>query len=206
VDRHGIERLRAHLGRHNRRVLALTIATFAVAAALWLVLYFVTWWLFLLAGTVAKPLDFQPAAGPLARGFTATAVLLCLFAWIARRLRPNEAARDHKSIGEHFLDVLLAVPRVTLAIFGTGAAAARLSETELEHAWNLLQRMNDAGKPLPMHGLPVDIPDPAMRNKIVLALQLSGLLEIRPSATGPLLAFRDERARHLAQKRVRLRF
>ena len=201
-----MERLRAHLRRHNRRVLALTIATFIVAAALWAALYFVAWWLLLLAGTAAKPFDFQPSAGPLARGFTATAVLLCVFAWISRRMRPNEAARDRKGFGEHFLDVLLAVPRVTLTIFGTGAAAARLNDSELEHAWNLLRRMNEADTPVAVHELPVDIPDPAMRNKIVLALQLSGVIEIRPSATGRVLAFRNDEARHVAQERVRLRF
>ena len=201
-----MERLREHLRRHNRRVLALTIVTFAAAAALWAGLYFVTWWLFLLGGTAAKPFDFQPAAGPLARGFAATAVLLCLFAWMGRRMRPNEAARDHKSLGEHFLDVLLAVPRVTLSIFGTGGAAARLSESELEHAWTLLRRMDEAGKPVPVQELPVDIPDPGMRDKIVLALQLSGLIEVRSTSSGPVLAFQNAKARRLAQERVRLRF
>jgi len=40
----------------------------------------------------------------------------------------------------------------------------------------------------------------------VLALQLSGLVEIRPTPSGPVLAFRDNQARRLAQERVRLRF
>jgi hypothetical protein len=45
-----------------------------------------------------------------------------------------------------------------------------------------------------------------MREKIVLALQLSGLVEIRPSSDGPVLAFQNAQARRLAQERVRLRF
>ncbi len=201
-----MERLRAHLRRHNRRVLGLTLTTFVFAAALWAGLYFVTWWLFLLAGTAANPWTFQPMARPVVRGFIATAVLLCAFAWIGRFIRPNEAARDHKSAAEHFLDLLLAVPRVTLAAFGVTGAAARLSDLELEQAWNLLRRMNDADKPVPVRTLPVEIPDAGARDRILLALQLSGLIEIRPTAIGPVLAFPNAKARHLAQERVRLRF
>ena len=118
-----MERLRGHLRRHNRLVLALTIATFIAAAALWAGLYFVVWWLFLLVGTVAKPLEFQPASGPLIRGFVATGALLCAIAYFSRLRRTDERPRDRKSFGEHFLDVLLALPRLTLAIFGTGGAA-----------------------------------------------------------------------------------
>ena len=201
-----MERLRERLRRHNRLVLALTIATFIAAAALWAGLYFVTWWLFLLAGTVTKPFDFQPVSGPLIRGFVATGALLCAVAYFSKLLRTDERPRDRKSFGENFLDVLLALPRLTLSIFGTGGAAARLSDIELEHAWNLLRRMSDAVKPVPVQELPVDIPEPAMRKKIVLALQLSGLIEIRSTPTGRVLAFRDDQARKLAQERVRLRF
>jgi hypothetical protein len=206
MEHDGMERLRKHLRRHNRLVAGLTIGTFIVAAALWVGLYFVVWWLFLLAGTAANPLDFQPRSGPLIRGFVTTAVLLCVIAWLARLRRTNETPRDSKSFGEHCLDLLLAVPRVTLAILGTGGAAARLSDVELEHAWRLLRRMSDASRPLPMQEVPVDIPDPAIRKKIVLALQLSGLIEVRATLTGRVLAFRDDKARRLAQDRARLRF
>ena len=150
-------------------------------------------------------MSFRPAAGPVERGFAATAVLLCVLAWMSRRLRPNEAPRDRKSFGENLMDLVLAVPRVTLAIFGTGAAAARLDESELQYAWELLRRMNEADKSVPMHQLPVEIPDARMRKKIVLALQLSGLIEIRPTDSGPVLAFRNEEARKMGESRVRLR-
>ena len=206
MENPGKERLRAHLRRHNRRVLGLTILTSIAAIVLWAGLYFVAWWLFLIAVTVARPFDFQPVAGPLVRGFAATAAVLCLSAWIARRLRPNEAARDHKGIAESAMDVLLAVPRVTLAIFGTGAASARLSETELEQAWDLLRRMNESEKPIRVQELPVDIPDASAREKIILALQLSALIELRQTSLGPVLAFRNAQARRLAEDRVRLRF
>jgi hypothetical protein len=201
----GMERLREHLRRHNRWVLLLTVLTFLFAAILWAGLYVAVYWLVLVAGTVARPFDFQPAAGALARGFAAAGILLCLSAWIARRLRPNEAARDHKRFLGHFLDVLLAVPRLTLSIFGTGGAAVRLSDSEMEYAWLLLRRMNEAEGPVPVQALPVDIPDSAMRGRIVLGLQLCGLVEVRPTSSGPVLAFQNQKARRLAQDRVRLR-
>ncbi len=202
----GMERLRDHLRRHNRWVLLLTILTLLLSVVLWGALYLVALWLFLLAGTVARPYDFQPAAGAPAPVFVACGLLLCLAAWIARRLRPNAMPRDDKGFGEHLLDVLLAVPRLTLSILGTGGAAARLNEYEMEHAWFLLRRMSQSESPVPVQNLPVDIPDPAMRDKILLALQLSGLIEIRPTSSGPVLAFQNQKARHLAQERVRLRF
>jgi len=200
-----MERLREHFHRHNRRVLALTLVTFLLAAGLWAALYFVMWWLVVLGGVTVNPFDFHPPTGPLARGFIATAVVLCLFAWLTRRLRPNEVPVDHKGIGGNMLDVLLAIPRLTLAIFGAGAATARLNSHELEYAWDLLGRMNEAGGRLAMQTLPVEIPDRRMRRRILLALQLSGIIEICPTSNGPVLAFRNEEARRLAQERVRLR-
>jgi len=200
-----MDRLRAHLHHHNQWVVLLTLLTVIASVILWAGLYVFVWMLFLFCGTAVQSLDFHPSAGALPRAFAAAAVLLCVFAWITRRLRPDMAPRDHKGIGEHLLDVLLAVPRVTLSIFGTGGAGARLSETELGFAWNLLRRMDEAESPLPVQALPVEIPDSTMRNKIVLALQLSGLIEIRPTANGPVLAFQNEEARQVAQQRVRLR-
>ncbi len=200
-----MERLRGHLRRHNRQVLGLTVVTFLFAVVLWAGLYFVVWWIVLLGGAAVTSGDYHPLTGPLTRGFVATAVLLCALAWVGRILNPNEVARDHKSIGEHLMDVVLAIPRVTLTLFGMGGAAARLSETELEHAWNLLSRMNEAAQPLPVQTMPVDIPDAGMRGRILMALQLSGVIEIRPSAGGPVLAFRSKEARRLAEERVRIR-
>jgi hypothetical protein len=103
------------------------------------------------------------------------------------------------------MDVALAIPRLTLASVGTSGAALRLSQDELEGAWELLRRMDERGKPVPVQELPVDIPDASMRKRIVLALQLSEVIEIRPGAAGPVFTFRNEEARRLAQERVRLR-
>jgi len=205
MENPGLERLRAYLHRHNRRVLGLTVATFLIAAVLWVALYGIAWWLLLLGGTAARSLDYRPMTGPLVRGFAATGVVLCVLAWALRRIRPNQAPRDHKTFGEHFMDVVLAIPRLTLASLGTSGAALRLTQRELESAWDLLRRMEERHTPVPVQELPVEIPDASMRERVVLALQLSGIIEIRPSATGPVFAFRNEEARRLAQGRVRIR-
>jgi hypothetical protein len=206
MDPPGIERLRSRLRQHNRLVLCLTILTSAATAALWALLYLGVWWASLFAGVFRNPadLDYQPPTRMLIRGFVATGLLLCLVAWIARKARPDDGPVDHKSIAGHGVDLLLAVPRLTLAIFGTGAAAARLSEGELTMAWGLLRRMSEEEKPLSVQSLPVQIANPDERKRILLALQLSGIVELRTTASGQVLAFQNEEARQLAQERVRL--
>ncbi|MGA3171180.1 MAG: hypothetical protein ABSE62_09205 [Chthoniobacteraceae bacterium] len=206
MERPGIERLRGHLRRHNRQVFWLTIAALVMSAILWSGLYLLACWLYLLGGSAVRGTDFHWRSGGLLPGFVITVLVMCLFAWITRRMRPNRVPRDHRSIGEHFMDVVLAVPRLTLGVFGMSTAAARLKGEDLDHAWRLLRRMEEAGKPVSVQSLPVDITDGAMRDRILLALQLSGLIDIRPSASGPVLYFANERARLLAQERVQLRF
>jgi hypothetical protein len=206
MDQPGIERLREHFRRHNRWVLGLTLLTAGVAIALWTVLYGLAWWVFILGGTAFSLSNFNPSGGMFFRGFAATSVVLCIAAWLGRRLRPNQAPRDHKGLGEHLVDLVLAVPRVTLSIFGTGGAAARLTDAELETAWLLLSRMDRSASPLPMQSVPVEIPDPVIRDHVLMALQFSGLIEIRPTSDGPVLAFQNAEARKLAQEKVRLNF
>jgi hypothetical protein len=202
----GIARLKEHLHRHNRYVLGLTVFTVAASAFLWGGLYFVVWWLFLFFGSAVKSTDFHPSSAPVLRAFAAVAAILCVFAWLSRWLRPNPVPQDHKGFGGHFLDLLLAVPRVTLSVFGTGGSAARLTDTELGYAWDLLRRMDESAKPLQIQMLPVEIPDAKMREKILLTLQLSRLVEIRATRTGTVLTFANPVAREVAQDRVRLRF
>jgi len=200
-----MERLREHLHQHNQWVLALTLLTFVAAVILWALLYFFVVWISVFMSAAIAPIDYHPPKGEVLGGFIIGAVVLCAVAWIVRRLHPNEIPEDNKGLGGHLLDLLLAVPRVTLSIFGNSGAAARLTDEELGHAWHLLRRMDEAENPVPMQMLPVDIPDGKMREKIILTLQVANLIEIRPTSTGPVLVFRNKEARQLTQERVRLR-
>jgi hypothetical protein len=204
VEDPGLARLRAHLRRHNRRVLGITLLTLSVTVVLWVVLYGAVWWFFLLGSAATRPLDYHPREWPVMRNFAIGAVMLCVIAWMVRRMRPNEAPADHKSVWEHAMDVLLALPRLTLALMGTGLAAARLREPELEYAWDILQRLREQGKPVPVAELPIGHGDERMRERVLMALQVSDVIEIRPGDTGPMVRFRDDEARMIAETWVQL--
>ena len=198
-----VSRLRAHFAQHNRNVLFLALLNFAVVCASWALLYFVLYWLTLLAISVERPNEAQaPVHFP--QIFAACAIALCFFAWLLRRLQPNEMPRDKKSLGEILLDFVLMVPRMTLAIFGTLRAMFFFREPELLLAQRLLERI-DREETLPLHAVPIEITDENTRLKILLALQITGLIDMRKSDEDFVLALRGEKARLLCQQHVRLR-
>src|ERR1043166_9364201 len=124
------DRLRAIFSQHNRRVIGLTIATALVAAASWMLLYFIAYWFVLLALTAAKSLEAQMPPH-FSHVFFAIAGALCVLAWWLRRISPDEYPRDKKFVWEILLDFILAVPRMTLAIGGKLSALQRLNEHKL---------------------------------------------------------------------------
>lgn len=164
-----------------------------------------TWWIYLLSNGAVQAPDWQPSERPLQLWFAGVGAFLCVAAWMMRRARPNVAARDHKSAWEVLLDFVLAVPRLTLSVFGTATARVRLDEEQLALAWNLLRRMREAGKPMPLYEVPLELPEEERRERVLLALQLSELIEVRRSKDGGVLAFCNEGARKMAEERVRLR-
>lgn len=201
------DRLRAHFARHNRRVLLLAAATALLAAAAWGLLGEAAYALTLVALSIQRPADAQaPAWFPPA--FAAAALTLCLLAWLLRRLRPDERARDTKSVAEILLDFLLAIPRMTLAVPGTLGACVFLKREELRQTLALLQRIDREGA-LPLHALPAEIPAERTREKILLALQITGLADLHKAGPehggGMALRLRDDSVRALCQPMVRIR-
>jgi hypothetical protein len=172
-----VDALRACLARHNRRVGALTVLTLTVAAGLWFVLYACFYWLTLLALTATRGLEARlPEAFPAV--FLYIAGMLVAFAYLLRRVSPDEMPRDEKTWFEQVTDVLLAVPRATLAVWGNLSAWQGLSESELAMAGQLIDRISAEGR-VPLHTVPLDIPDRAARKKVLVALQLSEIVEVR---------------------------
>lgn len=168
--------LRLHFAEHNRRVLFLALSTLVVAAILWAGLYFIAQWLTLLAVTV-----IGDGTAPIPRGFssifaTAAAALLA-YAWVDRLLTPDDRPRDKKTPGEITQDIVLAIPRATFAIWSTLTARQRLSDGELAQASELLQHLT-AVERLPLHAAGYDLPDPAAREKVLFALQLTRVIDI----------------------------
>lgn len=169
--------LRAHLARHNRRVLLLAAGTLLLVIALWIALYAVCSWLLVIALTVLElPYTRLPRGLPWLFAFTA--VCAVAYAWLLRHLTPDESARDDKRAGEVVADFLLAVPRLTLSVGGTLAAWQRLSPKEIASAANLLRALA-AEKRLPIAGLRRDIPDPDSATRILFALQITQVIEMQ---------------------------
>jgi len=193
---------RAHFARHNRQVLSFTILTLVSAILLWAVAYFVIYWLVLVAVTTSEGMDAR-VPRPFLLIFTICALLLCVIAWAANKLHPDYFPRDRKPAFEIFMDFVLAPPRVTLAIWGNFSAWLSLSEDELEEAWELLQTIARAGK-LGIHSLPLEIPDPFLRSRVVFALRLAGLVDLRRNEEGAWLALQGEKARRLARQAVKI--
>ncbi|MEI9897380.1 MAG: hypothetical protein WDN28_26880 [Chthoniobacter sp.] len=169
------EVLRAHLARHNRRVLALTAATLVAALAAWALLYFVSCWLMVLGFAV---FDSPRTRLPHGYGllFTVTALCAIGYAWIDQRLTPNARPRDKKSFLEIAMEFALAVPNMTLAVGGTLAAWQSLSDEDLREAAELLHRLGEE-KRVPMSSVRLQIPDPEAAVRILFALQMTEVID-----------------------------
>ena len=169
------EVLRAHLARHNRRVLLLATATLIAALAAWVLLYFVSVWILVL-GTAALDLPGNRVPHRFWLLYSVAALCAIGFAWIDQRLTPNARPRDHKGVYEVVLEFLLAVPNMTLAAGGTLRAWQSLSDDELLQAGELLHRLGRE-KRVPMSGVRLQIPDPESAIRVLFALQLTQVID-----------------------------
>lgn len=168
--------LRVHFAEHNRRVALIAVGTLAVSLVAWAALYFVAQWLALLFVTVVSE-----GTAPMPRGvavvFAAIAASLLAYAWIDRRLRPDERPRDMKSFAEIAADMLLALPRATLGAWSTLTARQHLSDGEIALAADFLARLAAVGR-LSLSAAGYDLPDPAARERVLFALQITGVIDV----------------------------
>ncbi len=168
--------LRAHFARHNVRVVLLAAGTLVAAVAAWLLLYFVCTWLLVIGLAIFDvhliriPPGFQIV-------FAVAAICAMIYAWIDRRLTPNEQPSDKKRPMEIFSEFVLAVPRMTLSSGGTLAAWQRLDDGDLLQAATLLHRLSEE-KRVPMSSVPLDIPDPDAVMRILFGLQLTQVIDV----------------------------
>ena len=169
--------LRREIARHNLQVAGITLFTLVVAAGLWVVLYAVCCWavLFFLTVTgvprVALPQGFTVVFG-------VAAVCSVAYAWLDRRLTSNDLPHDDKTPGEIAADFLLALPRITLAIWGTLGAAVRLPAHDIGEAAALLHRLARERR-IPLHSVPLEIADATARFRILFALQMVRAIDLR---------------------------
>lgn len=167
--------LRRHIARHNRRVLGISAVTLLAAAVLWAVLYGVCCWLFVLG---AATFDLTVTRIPRGFGVLFTVAALCAigYAWLDRQLTPNERPTDEKRAGDIVADILLALPRMTLAVGGTLAAWQRLRLDDFLLAATLLHRIAEE-KRVPTSSVALEIPDAEAAMRILFALQITQLID-----------------------------
>jgi len=192
---------RDHFTRHNRQAIMLGIITLIAAILLWTVFYAVFYTGALLAFSIFRGADDVNISHAFFIVFIVCALLLCALAWLVRKIRPNYFPVDNKPPLEVFLDILLVLPRVTFEVWGNFSALQFPTERELRASWKLLHAMGslDAHGKMSIQRLPLEIPKPDLRERVVFLLQLAGLVGVRRYDDELWLVLQDDKARYLAQ-------
>lgn len=170
--------LRREIATHNRQVLLIAGFTLLGAAILWAVLYAVSSWIvmmFLLVATDGRRV--QPPPG-FSLVFAVAGVCSVIYAWIDQRLTVNALPPDDKRLHEIAADFLLALPRITLAVWGTARAWLWLSGADRLAAGAFLLRLQRERR-VAMQTVPLVIPGEPQRLRILFALQIIRAIELR---------------------------
>jgi hypothetical protein len=170
--------LRRQIREHNFSVLAASGATLVFAVCGWAAFYGAAYWVTMFALTVVKAGD---AALPGSFHFvvaTIFGVLLAaalLDAWLFPQVRVVDERPALQTAG----DIILFLPRLTVAVVLNFTAWARLPRDARPDAADLLDRLRTEKK-IAVSTLPLDLQDDRTRDRILLVLQLINLVEIRP--------------------------
>ena len=192
--------LRRYFARHNQQAILLALFSLVAAAVLWGLVYVFVYWFALVAVTVAR--SFNPATlvqvsdpnllGPFfVPGFAGAVVLWLAAAVMVRRHVRLERLREQR----HYfiwvaIELMMAVPNVTFAVFGNLSAITRLRRKDAIRAWRLLERMQAEGGHLDIASLRLEIDDEKALNRVLFALQLVGLIGLREKEKGWYLVLR----------------
>jgi hypothetical protein len=181
LDRRGrwLALLERRIAEHNRLVLLVALLTLLVAASLWYLLYAVFFWLLVLAAAVVHGVDARPPEAAPAL-FIYSAGLLVLLTWLAGKRAIDDRPKDEVTLLDIASDLLLAVPRATLAVWGNLSAWQRLSASEIEAAADFLHLLENERR-IPLHRIPLELPAPESRLRILLALRLLELIHVQRS-------------------------
>lgn len=187
--------LRREVAAHNRQVLLIALVTAAFAAILWSLLYGICGWLIILGSTITEQSTFA-----IPRGFSVVfafaALCALIYTWIDNRLHAHALPRDDKNAAAIAADFLLALPRITLSIWGTLRAWLWLKGADRTLAAALLHRLQ-RDRRVPLHSLPVDLPDEPQRFRILLALQIIRTIEMHRDRNEAWLTLDSQRPHSL---------
>ena len=165
------------LREHNFSVLSASGATFVFAVAGWAILYGAAYWFTMFGLTVVHAGDAEMPAHFHTVCATIFGVLV-LAATIDAWLFPHEHIVDERPTLATIGDLVLFLPRITVATLLNFTAWARLSQSALEDATALLERLRIERR-IALATLPLDLPDDRHRDRILHVLQLLQLAEVR---------------------------
>jgi hypothetical protein len=177
VPANPVDLLRSHVREHNWSVLAASGAALLVSGVGWGILYGAVYWVAMIVATVRTFGEFGP--GPeLPVQFLMAGGIAMLIAAIDAWLFPHERARDVRTLFGHACDLVLFLPRLTLAALHNFTAWVHLPFSARTYAARLIERLRSEQR-VPMHELPLEIPHDATRERVLAALEMMQVVEVR---------------------------
>ncbi len=192
---------RAYFLQHSRRVMGVAALTLGLSLLLWAGIYFLFYWAALFLITLIQGVDAAEPSG-FAFRFLVIAGGLCGWSFLRQALWPYPHIGDRKSAIAIALGAIFALPNMSVSAVKTLTAYRSLDEEDLFAAWRLLGKIARAGS-ITIQELPIEIPREATRRKVMMALQLTGLIQLQGGANRIRIA--NEAGKRLGQEYVRIR-
>ena len=186
--------LQRYFAVHNRQALTLALLSLGMSAFLWAITYVLAVWVPLVAATLSR--SFNPATlvevtdrdlmtANFSSWFAGGAAVALLVAWIVRkRVRLAKLREARLYLLWVVVELFMAIPNMTFAVFGNLSAITRLRRNEAAQAWKLLQRIDQEGGRMNVAYLRQEIEDERMLRRVMFGLQLVGLISLRESQQG----------------------
>jgi hypothetical protein len=157
-------------------VLAASGAACTVASVGWLFLFGIGYCVAMIATAVNRGIEAQPETYP--RYFWMSAAGVTMLALLEAWRNPHEIARDERPKLFQLFDIILFLPRITVAALLNFSAWAYLPRVAVPAAVRLLGRLRTQ-ESIPLHELPLDIPNLWLRRRVLAVFEVTQLTDIR---------------------------
>lgn len=180
--------LRYLLRSHNRSIVLASLIAAILSTVGWAVLYGLAYWIVMLivtvksAGNAALPASFNPI-------FLGISIVLMALTWLDTWLFPEDKPADERPTIETVADIAYFLPRVTLSVLQNFGAYARLRRCDLPAAESLFTRLLNFER-IPLHSLPLSIPDERSRDHILRAFLSAEIARLHSSGDSQHLRIR----------------
>ncbi len=205
TDEHAAPRaLQRYFALHNRQALMLAILSLGASAFLWAITYCIVFWFSLVAATLSRSFDpstllevtdrdLLTANFPL--WFAGGAVVsLAVAAVVRKRFRLARLREARLYLLWVIVELFMALPNMTFAVWGNLSAITRLRRREAAEAWKLLQRINQEGGRMNIVNLRQEIDDEKTLQRVMYGLQIVGLISLRENQQGWFLYLQNRDA------------